>query len=178
MLFRSSWAGKDAYGNLVPDPALDSYNNLGISIRPRQGMFRYPDNALAELISYLNRTLASLNLVEYIDINKFDIGEALPSKALGEYDISVNNDTELSWLVIGDYIAGTKVLVLQDAAHEGRWTVYTLTGSNWVLTDTQSWKLGLQYDLVDYVSGSYDATSKTNYIVDRSEEHTSELQSH
>ena len=160
-----SWAGQDAYGNAVPDPTLDEYNNLGISVRPRQGMFRFPDAGLQELVSYLNRTFASLNLIEYFDIRKFDIGEPLPSKARGEYDISVDNDTELSYLVISDYTAGDKVLVLADSTKEGRWTVYTLTGGSWVLSDTQSWKLGLQYDLIDFIASTYNNTAKTTYTV-------------
>ena len=64
--FKDSIAGEDSQGNAVPDTNLNKYELYGISIRPRQTMFKDIKQARRELRTFLNREIGKLILTSDI----------------------------------------------------------------------------------------------------------------
>ena len=81
-----SLLGKDALGQVVPDPMLPSRSKYGIEIRPRQSMFVNRYETLRTLLEYTNSVLKDLLVTGFIDFTTLNSKEAIPDVILGEYD--------------------------------------------------------------------------------------------
>jgi hypothetical protein len=90
-----SLLGHDSLGNLVPDPALSSRMKYGISIRPRQTMFKNRFEALRNLIEFTNGVLLKNQITGKYDFANLNKQEQIPSEISGEYDQLVEDNEGL-----------------------------------------------------------------------------------
>ena len=95
-----SLLGKDSLGNSVPDPELSDRNKYGVSFRPRQSMFKNRVGALRTLIEYSNSVLKSNNIVDLVDLTRFNKADEIPNSILGEYDVIVEDIIERDFSVV------------------------------------------------------------------------------
>jgi hypothetical protein len=91
-----SLLGHDSTGNLVPDSSLTSRNRYGISIRPRQSMFKDRHEALRNLVEFTNSVLLENRITGNYSFENLNQVEQIPDVLSGEYDIVVNDLEELS----------------------------------------------------------------------------------
>jgi hypothetical protein len=118
-----SLLGRDSLGNLIPDPALSFREKYGISIRPRQSMFKNRYEALRNVVEFANSVLIK-NLItdnySFKNLNK----EELP--VLNQYDIIVEDLEFLSLEIKEPSLLST-----------GKLTAYVKNGKiyNVVITD-------------------------------------------
>jgi len=119
-----SASGVDRFGNPVPDPTLAVQNRYGIDIRPRQSMFINRNEAIREMVLYVN-SIFDLNVISQgYDLTKLSQGEPEPVPNSGAYDLTVNNLEELSYVNIAILPMGYKVLVQSDSSVDNLWTIY------------------------------------------------------
>ena len=95
-----SLLGKDSLGNTVPDPTLSDRNKYGINFRPRQSMFKNRTGALRTLIEYSNSILKKNNIVDSVNLEKFNSKDEIPNSILGEYDVAVEDIIERDFSII------------------------------------------------------------------------------
>ena len=82
-----SLLGKDAVGNIVPDPALPSRLKYGIEIRPKQGMFVDKKRALHNLVDYTNTVILTMRTRGFFNFSNLNSKKEIPNILLGEYDL-------------------------------------------------------------------------------------------
>jgi len=90
-----SLLGYDISGNRVPDTSLPTKQKYGISYRPRQSMFVDRQNALKQVIQYINSVLqkeAFTNVIDFVNLNLVD---SAPTEVLNLYDVAVDNEIDL-----------------------------------------------------------------------------------
>jgi hypothetical protein len=90
-----SLLGKDTVGNLVPDPTLKEREKYGISIRPRQSMFKDRFQALRNIIDYSNEILKSLRVTGVYSFENLNQQQDPPRQNTNEYDQTVEDNNEL-----------------------------------------------------------------------------------
>ena len=90
-----SLIGRDSLGNLVPDPALSVREKYGISIRPRQSIFKNRFEALRNCLGFANKILASNRITSGYNFSKLNSFEQIPSELLGQYDFILENFDQL-----------------------------------------------------------------------------------
>ena len=153
-----SLAGQDAKGLEVPDTSL--YGNLkyGVENRPRQSMFKDRQAALEVMLTAVNDIFDQYKLVEIYDTTKLNYAEPAPSKNSGEWEGSVANLTELSYVNTGLLSSGYNMLVESDSNYYNGWAIYTYNGSAWEIYRYQSYNLARFWTYVDYVKEGYDNT--------------------
>ena len=126
-----SLAGQDRVGNLVPEVSLNDFEKIGIGFRPRQTMFVDRRRALKETVAYINRYLNDIPAVYSKNINRVVATEPLPDST--EYDESVENRSELDYLVSEILATGYLALVKSDETTRNRWVIYQLQADNtWI----------------------------------------------
>lgn len=84
-----SLLGRDNIGNLIPDPNIPFRNRYGISIRPRQSLFKDRFAALRNLIEFANSVFIKYPITDkssFINLNK---QEEIPNFLLNQYDLLV-----------------------------------------------------------------------------------------
>lgn len=91
-----SLLGHDSLGNPVPDPSLTSRTKYGISVRPRQSMFKDRKEALRNLIEYTNSVLKSEQITGNYSFTNLEKKDEIPNSYTGEYDQVVEDNTVLS----------------------------------------------------------------------------------
>ena len=133
-----SLAGQDKDNRAVPDTALNDYLRYGVQYRPRQTMFRDRKKALKEAVAYVNYILKDIPVVYSKNINAVVASELYPGSQ--DYDESVENHVELTYLDAEILNIGYNVLVKSDENTKGRWVVYTLQSDRtWNKTRIQAW---------------------------------------
>ena len=171
--FADSLSGIDVVGNLVPDPALIPSQRYGIDIRPRQTMVMDRTTALSNYLTLVNQYLISYPVVSSKVLTTLNSSEAIPSTDSGEYDLVVDTVDQLNYINTTSKPAGYKVLINSDVTQSGKWSIYSWTGSTWVLatrTDNTDWvqnyKTNLYWDYADYYDYNvYDPTQTTEITV-------------
>ena len=134
-----SVSGIDAFGNQVPDPLLPVQTRYGIGIRPRQSMFIDKNQAVHEMVDYINSILIKNTISKGFNLANLSAGEPIPNVGLGLYNTSVPNLETLGYVDIAIYPAGYTVLVENDSSANNHWTIYTKRRNNtWQLTRTQT----------------------------------------
>ena len=81
-----SLLGHDSLGNPVPDPALSARTRYGVSIRPRQTIFKDRLEALRNLIEFTNDILINERIVGNYNLTNLKSQELPPDEYSGEYD--------------------------------------------------------------------------------------------
>jgi len=90
-----SLKGTDSLGNLVPDPNLSSREKYGISIRPKQTMFKDRIEALRNIIEYVNGILINERITGIYSFDNLDKQENPPEITSNEYDQIVEDNLDL-----------------------------------------------------------------------------------
>lgn len=81
-----SLLGHDSLGNVVPDPSLTERTKFGISIRPRQSMFKDRLEALRNVIEFANSVLVSNQITGNVNFENLNKEEAAPDEISRQYD--------------------------------------------------------------------------------------------
>ncbi len=87
-----SLLGHDSLGNAVPDASLPSKLSYGVGIRPRQGLFVNRQEALRNIIEYVNTVMIDYRFTDIIDFTNLEAKDELPLAST--YD-SIIEDTEI-----------------------------------------------------------------------------------
>jgi len=162
---KDSLLGYDKLNAVVPDTTLNTDYRYGISIRPRQSMFKDMYMARKIFVKTLNDILLIENVVEndvYWD-SVFLAGEVYPT-----YDIKTSTITTRDKLLdTTTIVIGTTVLVETDSTFNGKWVLYTYAGNTtWTTTDKQSYRMSDYYDIVDWYKDGYTSTTPLTYTFD------------
>lgn len=91
-----SLLGRDSLGNIVPDPSLTDRTRYGISIRPRQTMFKNRREALRTLIEFSNNILLENQITGSYNFSNLNAQEAPPDEFSHEYDQIVEDNEGLN----------------------------------------------------------------------------------
>jgi len=94
-----SLLGRDSLGNPVPDPNLSDRVKYGVSIRPRQGLFKDRIAALRNAIDYTNIVLAQTITTDIINFKNLNSKDPIPDIELGQYDQQIDTDQLLNEIV-------------------------------------------------------------------------------
>ena len=84
-----SLVGYDISGNRVPDPKLDNTQKYGISIRPRQSMFKNRLSAVSIVVDKINSILQKEPFADTINFRHLNLKDDIPSEKLNLYDLKV-----------------------------------------------------------------------------------------
>jgi hypothetical protein len=93
-----SLVGFDQKGQTVPDPNINERRRYGISIRPRQSMFKNRLYALKQIIENINGTLLKYPFSDIISFDGLNDLEESPSEVLNEYDLVLDTLGQLEQL--------------------------------------------------------------------------------
>ena len=157
-----SLAGKDAYGNAIPNPALAIQNRLGLDAL--QTVFENRLTAVKNFVEYVNSILINVPIIEEFNINGLYATEPYPDYTT--YDIKVATHVELSYIDTNLVSAGYLVLVEADETQLGLWATYEWAGTEWLVQQTQSYNVPTYWSKVDWYDSTYDPTVKPDYVVD------------
>ena len=160
-----SLSGIDAAGNPVPDPTLTPAQAYGINIRPRQSMFVSRQNALTNYLGLVNSKLAQYPVTRRKVLTTLNSSETAPNASTGLYNQTVATDSELSYIDTGTISSGYKVLVTDDQNNNGRWAIYTWSGTAWIATRVQAYKTNLYWSYVNWYDSTYDPTVEPTLTV-------------
>jgi hypothetical protein len=148
----------------VPDPALPENLKYGISIRPRQSIFRDRLTAAKIFIEYINRELAKVIVVGKRDLTGLSAQEALPDNT--QYDFVFDSLMDLLSVDLSTIANGTRILILSDSNLNSKWSIYTVNDNLLSLTDYQSFKLENFWNYRDWYSLDYDIKSVPDFVVE------------
>jgi len=90
-----SLLGHDSLGNPVPDPALSQRARYGVSIRPRQTMFKDRLSALRNIVEFANGVLAKERISGNYSFENLNKQEIPPDEFSHEYDQIVEDNEAL-----------------------------------------------------------------------------------
>lgn len=99
-----SLLGKDSVGNPVPEPTLTDRVKYGLSIRPRQSMFKDRVAALRNSIDYTNTILKLYLISDIISFNNLNSKEEIPDIEDRSYDLLVADLDALNTVVTTNLI--------------------------------------------------------------------------
>lgn len=91
-----SLLGRDSLGNMVPDPSLTERTKYGISVRPRQTMFKDRRKALRELVEFSNSVLKENQITGSYNFANLNAQEFPPDIYSKLYDEVVEDNEGLS----------------------------------------------------------------------------------
>jgi hypothetical protein len=121
---KESYRGFDEAGKLVPDPKLNAENQLGLLIRPRQGIFVNRISALQSYVQNLNEIFVQYPVLLISNASELYSEEAAPIN----FDDQVASFAELSYLDMDTFADGYTILIPIDSRYSGRWTYYRFNG--------------------------------------------------
>lgn len=173
-----SLAGVDASGNPVPDPKLGKFNQIGLSIRPRQTLIVDLPDARRNFISYINSKFEQYPVVFKIRDNNKIYSDNLfakdPEPDSSEYDYAVDYITDI--YIPPQTKATIKILVRFDATYGGFWAFYDRTGVVNVLANStnttvrlirkQSFDVTTLWEYKDWYKTGYSSSTVPTYTID------------
>ena len=160
-----SLSGQDRAGNIVPDPALNEFERIGIDYRPRQTMFVNRRQALRDSVAYVNNFLKSIQSVYIKDISKIVESEPFPETTA--YDEAVDNRVELGYLVEEILPTGYRVLVKNDETTKNRWVIYEKLATNiWFKKQIQSYNNARYLDYTTWTDLNVNVPAIVETVVD------------
>ena len=164
--FFDSLIGFDSFGRSVPDVTQPEELRYGCLNRPRQSWYKDRVGALKIIVQFMNDQLTSKPYATTKDLSKFLEKTPLPSITLGEYDRSVDTDTDLLYVNTNEFDAGYKILVLADSNVIGGWSVNQWSGTSWIRTSQQTYNTADYWNYTDWYADGYSANTVANYVVD------------
>ena len=161
---KESYRGFDDAGKLVPDPKLTVENQIGLLIRPRQGIFVNRIPALQSYVRNLNEIFVQYPVLLISNASLLYSEEAPPVN----FDDQVASFAELSYLDLDTFVDGYTILIPIDSRYNGRWTYYRFNGitKEFDLQSIQSYKTDLWWTPTDWYSSDYvEGTDITHVVV-------------
>jgi hypothetical protein len=169
-----SLANQDSGTRMVPDPILSQNEKYGISLRPRQTIFKDSFVARKYYIEQLNLICQEFPMVltraraieslDYID----------PEPLADTYTVRVANNQELEFLNKDEYYIDDTALVVNDVTAKG-WAVYKLASDrtgvrSWNLNKVQKFNLNNYWSYADWYSTKYNDNIVYDYILETESE--------
>ena len=162
-----SLVGSDAQGRSVPDTSFPSEMRYGILNRPRQSMFVDKNNAIRNMVEFVNDILSKKQYAGSKTLNYWTKKDDLPNQSIVNYKVKVDTDADLAFINTETYITGDKVLVEVDSTAENRWTLYEFNSDRkFDLVKVQEYDTNLYWKYQDFYSKGYDSTLIPDYVVD------------
>ena len=90
-----SLLGRDSLGNSVPDPALSPRARYGISIRPRQTLFKNRSEAIRNIVEFANSVLITNQITGNYSFANLNKQETVPYRDSQRYDEVVEDNEGL-----------------------------------------------------------------------------------
>jgi hypothetical protein len=163
---QDSLAGINAIGQAVPDPTLPAPEQLGVLIRPRQGVFVNRIGALKQFVSEVNKLFAREKITEDFDISMLNSFEPIPRSGLGLWNERVANLEEFSLVNLDIKPLGYKILVEFNEDLDGRWCIFEKkTATQIVVSRVQSYDVRRYWEPLDWYAMGYSATTVPDYVV-------------
>lgn len=101
-----SLLGRDSLGNIVPEKGLNPRNSYGLSIRPRQTIFKNRFEALRNMIDFTNYLLAKIPLTGSFNFENLNKIEEIPSNEDGDYDFVIDDMDQLEEINTDFFVQG------------------------------------------------------------------------
>jgi hypothetical protein len=143
----------------LPIPSMSNRPAERYGIGPGQSIIKDKENALKELIKLTNAYLLNVPFSGSLLLND---EETLPS----DVDTIIENDFDLDTIDKVGLPAGYKVCVKLSQSNGNKWAVYSLINNNWTVSDTQSYKTSLFWDLVDWYKTGYSSSTKFDTTIE------------
>jgi hypothetical protein len=163
-----SLAGKDAAGNVVPDPTLPTSEKYGVSFRPRQSVFIDQEGALKLTVDFVNTYFATVPALSLIPRSgDFYASEKAPTATVGGYSETVPDLESLAYIDIAIKSSGYKVLVSYDSTVSG-WAIYTKADGStlvWTVSDSEAFNVTNYWNTIDWYATGYANVSRYNHVV-------------
>jgi len=102
-----SLIGHDKLGNLVPDPALNPRQAYGVSIRPRQSLFKNRFQALRNLLDFSNNVLINIPITGNYSFTNLNRYEPIPDRYSHQWDQIVEALEERDAIDVRSFTAAT-----------------------------------------------------------------------
>jgi len=163
-----SCAGVDKAGNAVPTAELSVAERYGISIRPRQTIYKNRFKAMQVFVDYCNQQFANFPVIRQANINNFLFADdPQPTSVSGLWDKKVNTVDERDYLNPALFDTGYNILVTSDSTQNGRWSIYQLQSDNtWTRTSTQTYATTEQWSYRTWYAAGFDEFTVPLYQVD------------
>ena len=163
-----SCAGVDKAGNAVPTAELSVAERYGISIRPRQTIYKNRFKAMQVFVDYCNQQFANFPVIRQANINNFLFADdPQPTSVSGLWDKKVNTVDERDYLNPALFDTGYNILVTSDSTQNGRWSIYQLQSDNtWTRTSTQTYATTEQWSYRTWNAAGFDEFTVPLYQVD------------
>ena len=120
-----SLIGHDSLGNLVPDANLNPRQAYGVSIRPRQSMFKDRFQALRNLLDFTNSILINVPLTGNYSFVNLNSQENIPNEYTHEWDQIIETLSDRDNIDIRSFTPATSA-VLTAVIYNGRITEITI----------------------------------------------------
>jgi hypothetical protein len=123
------------------------------------------------MVAYVNSILLANPIVEQFSLAGMNVAEPIPNIKLGEYDLKVATEIDLTYIDISNLPIGYRVLVDQDTAQDNLWVLYTLTAKKtWEINKIQSYKATLYWEYTDWFARKsngtyYSLADKLDFVV-------------
>lgn len=124
---KASLIGYDSLGQVVPDPSLSDRYKIGISIRPRQTMFKNLENSRRNFVDVVNDVFNSRDVLTSTDVGTTEFNNTFMDKDPypesdyepfnSHYEMQMNEDSNL---------IGKTLLVKNDENYNGIWTLWRM----------------------------------------------------
>lgn len=147
---KDSLIGEDTLGQIVPDPSLTDKNKLGLSLRPRQSMFKDMIEARHNFVDICNQIFSTRDVLTSIDVGTSSFNSIfLDTDTVPYYDYKVANHLEL--MNIEDLsLIGKTILVESDEEYDGIWTVWEMVNvKRYQLKSYQHYNTTKYWDYID-----------------------------
>ena len=126
---KDSLITEDSMGNIVPDSSLSDIEKYGISLRPRQTMFKNIVKARRNFVDICNYVFTSRDVRYFSNVE--GKGLLLKDESYNDYDISYTFETHEEMINTPDKsLIGKYVLVNQDEEYDNIWTLWLMEGIN------------------------------------------------
>ena len=155
-----SLIGKNASGDVVPDPNLAVNEKYGNNIRPRQSWYTNRYDALKEIIDYANSVLKKQQLVGTFSLTNLNSKDPEPTAGSLEWDATVDTYEELTYLDTRDISGLTNYLVKSDSNANNLWAIYQWDGSVWSRTKVQTYDSSRYWSYTDWYKTGTDENTK------------------
>ena len=132
--------------------------------RPRQSIFKDRLNALKTVVKFINTRLVEQPYATQVDLTKFNAIDPIPNVLLGEYNQTVDTDTDLLYINTETIVPGYNVLVTADSLVDG-WSIFSYDGVGFNRTKSQSYNTNKYWSYADYYATGYSITTVPDIII-------------
>lgn len=165
---KDSLLGYDELGQVVPNPSLNEQTKLGISVRPRQTMFKNLAEARHNFVDIINNIFASRDILVELDVDKLEWKNIFldVDKPTLTPDYIVETHSVLNTLADEDLI-GKYILVNHDEMYNEIWTLWYVNNlKDYSLVEYQHYDVTKYWKYVDFYKDRLTELAIPQYIVD------------